>query len=350
MSKKKITGLILIIVVLICVIVGIVVIPKIFNYQEKSQDNNEIDNDKKSEIEYKVIGGAIYETLEPLNENGISNNIVKINNVCNKYLENSNIYFALIPNKEYYLNNEIGNKEKFSELQKAVKEKLNDRIEYINLYNTLDLSCYYKTDMHWKQENLAQVVEQIFKTTGLLGSDENIKSDYNDEETTIEDNRIEKYEQKSLGDFYGSYYEKIDDETVEPDELIYLTNQMLENCIVYNMEKEEEEAIYNFDRVNETNNKYDLFLSGAASIQKIQKMDIKNNEMKNGKKLIIFRDSFGSSIAPLLLNSYEEILLIDIRYVNSEFLDRYVNFEEYAGQDVLFLYNARVINKSGIFR
>ena len=335
MSKKKITGLILIIVVLICVIVGIVVIPKIFNYQEKSQDNNEIDNDKKSEIEYKVIGGAIYEELEMLNENGISNNMDKIGNVCDKYLENANIYFALIPNKEYYLNNEIGNKDNFNKIQEIVKGKLNDKIEYIDLYNTLDLSSYYKTDMHWKQENLDNAVGQILKFMGSLGEEEN---------------SVEKYEQKSLGDFYGSYYEKINDKTIKPDELIYLTNQTLENSTVYNMEKELEEEIYNFDRVNETNNKYDLFLSGAVAIQKIQNTKMDSNKIKNSKKLIIFRDSFGSSIAPLLLNHYEEILLIDIRYVNSEFLDNYVNFAEYEGQDVLFLYNTRVINKSGIFR
>ena len=148
-----------------------------------------------------------------------------------------------------------------------------------------------------------------------------------------------------MGDFYGSYYAEISNNEIQPDELKYLTNSMIENCVVYNTEKEAEEKVYNLDRVNETNNKYDLFLSGAAAIQRID-----NNEINNGKKLILFRDSFGSSIAPLLIGYYEEILLVDIRYVNSEFLDNYIDFDEYENQDVLFLYNTRVINKSGIFR
>ena len=47
---------------------------------------------------------------------------------------------------------------------------------------------------------------------------------------------------------------------------------------------------------------------------------------------------------------YEEIVLIDLRYVNYTILSNYVNFSDYENQDVLFLYSSRVINKSGIFR
>ena len=321
MNKKIIVILFVIISV---VIIGVLVIPRILDTGEEKTT--------EAEEEYKILNGGIYEETDVLNESGLTANINKINNICNKYLSGSNIYFAMIPNKEYYLNNDMGSSNEFFEIEGFIKPKLNQEISYIELYDTLNLDCYYKTDMHWKQEDISGVVEKISQAMNL--KDENNAS--NDEN---------EYEEKSLGDFYGSYYTEISNNNIQPDELKYLTNSMIENCVVYNTEKEAEEKVYNLDRVNETNNKYDLFLSGAAAIQRID-----NNEINNGKKLILFRDSFGSSIAPLLIGYYEEILLVDIRYVNSEFLDNYIDFDEYENQDVLFLYNTRVINKSGIFR
>ena len=182
--------------------------------------------------------------------------------------------------------------------------------------------------MHWKQECLQNTIEKIQQELNI-----NVENTNN------------KYEEKSLGDFYGQYYKEINDNNIKPDELKYLSNKVLENCTVYNLENKKEEKIYNLDKVNETKNKYDLFLSGATSIS-----IAKNKEIKNNKKLILFRDSFGSSIAPILIENYEEIILIDIRYVNYTILENYINFEEYKNADVLFLYNTRVINKSGIFK
>ena len=66
--------------------------------------------------------------------------------------------------------------------------------------------------------------------------------------------------------------------------------------------------------------------------------------MTNGKKLYLFRDSFSSSLAPLLVGGYSEIYLIDIRYVMSDYLDLFLSFEE--GQDILFLYSTEVLNNS----
>lgn len=314
--NKKI--LIVIILVIAIIIIGIITIHQIL----KNNDNNT----ELSENNYFIYNNSIYEKVDSINEKGLTNNIIKINNICKENLKSMNVYFAMIPNKEYYLNKENEGNQEFSKIEEYIKSKINKEIKYIELYDTLNLDCYYRTDMHWKQENLGNVIEKISKEMNLS-------------------NKQVEYETKSLGDFYGTYYNELKDDTVKPDELIYLTNNMIENCDVYNEEQELIEKVYNLERANKTNNKYDVFLSGATAIQ-----NIKNNEINNGKKLILFRDSFGSSIAPLLIKNYEEILLIDIRYVNSAFLSNFIDFRNYENQDVLFLYNTRVINKSGIFR
>ena len=81
---------------------------------------------------------------------------------------------------------------------------------------------------------------------------------------------------------------------------------------------------------------YDLYLGGANAI-----LTVENPAGTTGKELILFRDSFGSSLAPLLLDSYDKITLIDLRYVSPDLLPQFV---EFSNQDVLFLYNTGIIN------
>ena len=289
MKKKNLIMILLIILVII--ILGLVVY-----FLKQKENSNDVNQSKQN---YYIFDRAIYEKLEEVNENTIKNNVKKINNIFENHLNNMNVYFSTIPSKEYYLDNENSANNEFKYMENMIKSELNESIKYIEISDTLDLTNFYKTDMHWKQESLA-------KTT---------------------------------------YYKELNDTTIGPDELIYLTNSMIENSTVYNEEKNIQEPVYNLARTEETNNKYDVFLSGATAIQEIE-----NKSINNGKKLIIFRDSFGSSIVPLLIKDYGEILLVDIRYVNSNLLSNYIDFNEYENQDVLFLYNSRVINKSGIFR
>lgn len=77
-------------------------------------------------------------------------------------------------------------------------------------------------------------------------------------------------------------------------------------------------------------------MSGATPI-----IEIANDNAKADKELIIFRDSFGSSLAPLLIENYKKITLVDTRYIKPELLEEYVKFEN---QDILFIYNILVLN------
>lgn len=313
-----------IIIVLFIILVSVLCVIMI-----KKEEPKEIVDEK-----YYVKDNAIYEKNEEINIVAIENNLNKINNLCKKYLENNKKYFSIIPDKEYYLKANVSNvvETDFGNLENAVTSKLAEKIQYFSIVDTLTLDDFYKTDMHWRQENLEKTVEKIENELGI-------------------NSKKVDYEEQTLGEFYGTYYnntskiENIKLADVKPDEMIYLTNKELENCKVYNTETQKNEKIYNKDRVNETKNKYDLFLSGATALTTIT-----NENAQTDKKLILFRDSFGSSIAPLLAKDYKEIVLVDIRYINSTILENYLDFDKYENADVLFLYSSRVINKSGIFR
>jgi hypothetical protein len=83
---------------------------------------------------------------------------------------------------------------------------------------------------------------------------------------------------------------------------------------------------------------YDMFLSGELS-----KVVIENPNAKTDKELIVFRDSYGRSILPLLAEDYAKITVLDIRYAHPMMLLAGIEFEN---QDVLFLYSTLVLNNS----
>ena len=85
-----------------------------------------------------------------------------------------------------------------------------------------------------------------------------------------------------------------------------------------------------------------IFLNGSTPL-----LTITNNECENDLELIIFRDSFGSSISPLLISSYKKITLVDLRYINYSLLKDYI---EINNQDVLFLYSTLTINNSSTLK
>ena len=84
---------------------------------------------------------------------------------------------------------------------------------------------------------------------------------------------------------------------------------------------------------------YEVFLSGTVAVSVIE-----NTRAQEKRELILFRDSFGSSIAPLLLAGYSKVTVVDIRYIASSALRGVVDFEN--ADDVLFLYSTVLLNNS----
>ena len=85
-----------------------------------------------------------------------------------------------------------------------------------------------------------------------------------------------------------------------------------------------------------------MFLSGSEPL-----ITIENEHATTDKELIMFRDSFGSSIAPLFIEAYKKITLVDIRYIQSDFLENFIKFDN---QDVLFIYSTTLLNNSKAFK
>ena len=260
---------------------------------------------------------AIYKIEYPLNKNNVQKSANKIKNIYDKYLQNMNVYYAIVPDKNYYLEDNDYLKMNYNELKDITKNILKD-IKYIDIWQNLNLEDYYRTDIHWKQENLDEVVEKIEK------------------EMNLEDKINTKYEIEEKGNYYGAYYGQLGKQ-VTPDKIYIKTNDTINDCITYNYETKKYGKIYDEEKMKTSVDKYDIYLSGATPI-----ISIENPNSNTDKELLLFRDSFGSSIAPLLVENYKKITLIDIRYISSNLLENYIDFKN---QDVLFLYSTLVLNQ-----
>lgn len=229
------------------------------------------------------------------------------------------IYSTVIPDKSYYLANENGYlaidyEEMFREVKKSMPYSM-----YMDLTSYLDISAYYKTDTHWKQEELLPLMEKI---ADYMGFKSTISRDYQKITTSVP--------------FYGVYYGQ-SALSLKHDEISYITNDIIEECTVYNYETNQYTMIYDMEKLK-GDDPYEMFLSGATPL-----LTINNPNANTNKELIIFRDSFGSSLAPLLVEGYKSITLVDIRYMSSKSLHEYIDIKD---QDVLFMYSTLVLNSS----
>lgn len=274
---------------------------------------------KKDEDGIFIKENSIYQLNSSLDKNSIIHFTDLINRIQNKYLKSANVYYAVIPDKNYFLDNSIP-KLDYKKLELLLNQNLNN-MKYINLFDTLNIDSYYKTDIHWKQEELSSTLYKISESMNLT--------------------EIEMPTQEHVySSFYGALYGRIAN-NLEPDSLTYLINDATENATVFDYEKHEYRKVYEDIDLNNID-VYDIYLGGAKSL-----LIIENEKQTNGKELILFRDSFGSSIAPLLISNYSKITLIDLRYLKSDLLGSIdlIDFNK-KNQDVLFLYSVPIINNS----
>jgi hypothetical protein len=111
---------------------------------------------------------------------------------------------------------------------------------------------------------------------------------------------------------------------------------MLVNCSVYDYETNQTTGIYDREKFNGKDG-YDVFLGGTKALLRID-----NPNAETERELVVFRDSFGSSLIPLLVQGYKSIYVVDIRYIVPDAIPHYIDME---GKETLFLYSALILNQ-----
>jgi len=276
---------------------------------------------KTDENGFYSYDGYVVKTDYPLDEDSVNKAAEKIKNIYDRYLEGTNVqaYYSIVPDKNFFTGAEAGVETiDYKNMADLMKLKT-DYMPYIDITGLLDITDYYKTDAHWRQEKIRDVAAKFAEAMGA-----SLNAEYENKE--------------AKPDFVGAYSRQSDLE-MEAEPLNYLYNALFDSCKVTDYETNSEMPIYDLTKTeSEKGEGYDMFLGGSKSL-----ITIENPNAATDKELVIFRDSFGSSIAPLFAESYSKITLVDIRYLPSEMVGRFVTFDN---QDVLFLYSTPVLNNS----
>lgn len=263
------------------------------------------------------IDGWLFSKLYPMDEGSVSKLADKINSIQSEYLtEDNKVFVSLIPDKSCF--SDFDEKIDNSAMETLLEAGL-ENAEYISISETLSLEDYYRTDGHWRQENIIETANKLGETMGFAIE----KSDFTE-------NAIADFEYRGM---YVPLYEG----EIKSEALFFMTSEHTENAVVDNFQKKDFTQVYDMAMLDSAT-PYDMFLSGPTPFQVIT-----NPKAETDKKLVIFRDSFASSLVPLMLGEYAEITLIDLRYMASQLMPQFIEFED---QDVLFLYSAAVANKS----
>lgn len=285
----------------------------------KSTINIKVLNENDSNKLY-TMDDYIIKREYPLNEQSVYNSAQIYNKLKEVYFKNCNVYYTIVPDKNYFVPKSNNYLSMDYENMIDIMKNNTKNMKYINIIDDLKISDYYKTDIHWKQENIVNIADK------LLTSMNNKDLDYD-------------YNIKEVYPFKGAYYGQYGMKS-KPDKLKYLSNDIIEEAKVFDYEEQNYKKIYNEKDLKNVDT-YDIFLSGAKPL-----LEIENPNSPNKKELYIVRDSFGSSLAPLLVGEYSKVILIDLRYITFDELGKYIQPKE--NSDVLFMYNTLILNDSSV--
>ncbi len=272
----------------------------------------------KNEFLFDVKKDTDYDQLQK--------NIEYINEFISRLNKNNNISIGLmlIPSKEtIYTEFLPGFAPTVDEkkLIEIIKSQLDENIDVIDLIPILvqekNEYIYYKTDHHW---TTLGAYYGYYALSELLEFHPVSIQEFNKE--IVSDN------------FLGSMYRKVNLYKGSPDKIIKYSLEDSAVSIVIN-EAFTKDSMFDESYLDK-NDKYSYFLGGDFGL-----VDI-NTNVKNGKSILVIKDSFSNSMVPYLLEHYENIYLIDTRYYG---LSVNAFIEENNIDNILFAFNVGNISE-----
>jgi hypothetical protein len=253
---------------------------------------------------------------------------------ANKYKETFpgvNVYCMVIPTSvEFYCPEKA---RKRSNPQRPTIDNVNSHLEggvkAVDIYNTLkehaSEDIFLRTDHHWAPlgayyaaKKFAEVASVPFKT-------------------------LESYERKVVHGYVGSMYGYSQDISIKnaPEDFVYYVPKGVEYKTTYiNYDIDENyhvtgegkpyKSAFFFKYKDGSGGTYCTFMGGDMKLTHVV------TSTKNGRRLIILKDSFGNALPGYLFFSFEEIHVIDSRYFTKNMID-YV--KEHHITDILFANN-----------
>lgn len=207
--------------------------------------------------------------------------------------------------------------------------RLNQGIETVDVYDELnrhkDEYIYFRTDHHWTALGAYYGYRAFATAAGF------------------EPVPLEQYETTQIDDYLGSTYTKTlnKDLLKNPDTIhIYWPFNEYE-YIMHNGDKIKYPNLIDMSFAEGDRDKYLIFMSSGGATWAVIKTDV-----KNGKKILVMKDSFGNNWVPFLLPHYEEIYVVDARFYNESITGMNIPefMDEFDIKELIFMFYMEDVN------
>lgn len=231
------------------------------------------------------------------------------------------IYNLVVPSSiEFYL------PERFSSVTSPqrplldnISENLNEGIEFVDVYDTLEEHkseyIFFRTDHHWTALGAYYAYCELMKTAGL------------------EPVSVSSLEKRTLDDFLGTFYANTQDSKMgaNPDYVDYYMMPVKTLCYQYRVGRPDIAVpIPMYGEYASSYNSYSVFLHGDLPVTRI------DTDVDNGRRIAVVKESYGNAFAPFLVNNYEQVIIIDQRYLEKGLYDI---INEFGINELLFINN-----------
>lgn len=196
---------------------------------------------------------------------------------------------------------------------------------YSSLKKHLREDIYLRTDHHWAPLGAYYAAQAFAETAGVPFLD------------------ISEYEQRVVHDYVGTMYGYSGDAVLKnnPEDFVYYVPKTVDYTTTYYDYILQDgkiaganapyEADFFIKYSDGSGMAYCTFMGGDAKIVKV------STNAGTRRKLAIFKDSYGNALPPFLMGSFDEIIVIDMRYFTHNAIDY---LKENGVTDVLFANNA----------
>ncbi len=249
--------------------------------------------------------------------------------LANKYQDelgpNVTVYVMAIPvGSDFYLPEKIKknvNREKNN--IDTLNANLNPSIipvpAYDNLAKHTNEYIQFNTDHHWTALGAYYAYQAFCKAANITGLS------------------LEAFTKKEIPNFLGTLYYRTlsNDLKNNPDHVEYYIVPHETEAYYYLKDNSKPLHGKTYVEFAKGSNAYGVFLGGDYPLMKIV------SDVKNKKKILIIKDSYGNAFSPYLTSHYEEVYIADYRYFNGNIKNL---MQENKINEILLAHNTYVLN------
>lgn len=234
------------------------------------------------------------------------------------------ITFSLVPNSYAILEDEVptgfpgADQQAYTQQIYRMLSEADDQLEIVDFSDALsqhkDEYIYYRTDHHWTTLGAYYAYVAYCEQKGL---------------TPVS---LEELEENKVEDFYGTFYSKAKRPSQPADTITWYDVDVDEFAFVANLQQDKQLAqlgevvqedgleLLRVDgmmdqRKFEVRDKYAAFMWGNSGYVKIKSSHNLNHQEGKTSRLLLFKDSYANSMIPYLTYNYDEIIVVDLRYM-----------------------------------